>query len=336
MSPFRVRCQSCKDVMIPSITIVVPCYNEEEVIEESIITLSELLGEMEACKEITSKDSRICLIDDGSNDRTWEIIEELALKNKKIQGIKLTCNKGHQAALMAGLRATANHCDATISIDVDLQDDPLKIKEMVRLYQAGFEIVYGVRSDRSVDSPSKRWLAGAFYKTMLIFDIDIVPGHADFRLISRTAFRELSRYDEKSLFLRGLVPLLGYKSANVYYPRKKRDKGISKYPLKKSISLALDGILSLSFKPLRYISYIALLFSVISMVIMTSAIYQYFVGGVVPGWTSLVAVTSILGALQLISISVIGEYLGRIYRELKNRPLFHVEEKVGFNDDQGD
>ena len=141
---------------------------------------------------------------------------------------------------------------------------------------------------------------------------------------------------KKSLFLRGLVPLLGYKSANVYYPRKKRDKGISKYPLKKSISLALDGILSLSFKPLRYISYIALLFSVISMVIMTNAIYQYFVGGVVPGWTSLVAVTSILGALQLISISVIGEYLGRIYRELKNRPLFHVEEKVGFNDDQGD
>ena len=322
--------------MIPSITVIVPCYNEEEAITDTVITLSNILSEMETDKEITFKNSCICLVDDGSMDNTWEIIENFANTNKWVKGVRLTCNKGHQAALMAGLRTTANYCDATISIDADLQDDPLRIKDMVRLYNSGFEIVYGVRNDRSSDSRLKRWLAGAFYKTTLMFDINIVPGHADFRLISRTAFRELSKYDEKSLFLRGLVPLVGYKSANIYYPRKKRDKGVSKYPFKKSMSLALDGILSFSFKPLRYISYIALFFSAVSIAIMSSAIYQFFVGGVVPGWTSLVAITSILGALQLVSIALIGEYLGRIYKEIKNRPLFHIEQKIGFKEELTD
>ena len=314
--------------MKPSIAIVVPCYNEEEILRSSISTLLTTIDEMVSENIIDDQKSFLCLVDDGSKDRTWSIIENHSKNYAKVKGLKLSCNKGHQAALLAGLMDSMDDCDATISIDADLQDDPSKIRDMVIFYKQGFEIVFGIRSDRTSDSFIKRSLANLFYKFMIFFGIKIVDGHADFRLVSKKALKELSRYSERSLFLRGMIPLLGFKSAKIYYPRKKREKGVSKYPFRKSLSLAMDGIFSFSFKPLRYISYIAIFFTIIAIIAFIASIAQFISGNVVPGWTSIIAIITIIGAFQLASISIIGEYLGRVYKEVKRRPHYHIEDRT--------
>ena len=314
--------------MKPSIAVVVPCYNEEEILRSSISTLLTTIDEMVSENIIDDQKSFLCLVDDGSKDRTWSIIENHSKNYAKVRGLKLSCNKGHQAALLAGLMDSMDDCDATISIDADLQDDPSKIRDMVIFYKQGFEIVFGIRSDRTSDSFIKRSLANLFYKFMIFFGIKIVDGHADFRLVSKKALKELSRYSERSLFLRGMIPLLGFKSAKIYYPRKKREKGVSKYPFRKSLSLAMDGIFSFSFKPLRYISYIAIFFTIIAIVAFIASIAQFISGNVVPGWTSIIAIITIIGAFQLVSISIIGEYLGRVYKEVKRRPHYHIEDRT--------
>ena len=313
--------------MKPSIAIIVPCYNEEEILSSTISTLLATIDEMVLDNIIDNEKSCLYLVDDGSKDQTWSIIINHSKSYDNVKGLKLSCNKGHQAALLAGLMDSMDDCDATISIDADLQDDPTKIRDMVVLYKQGFEIVYGIRSDRSADSFFKRSLANLFYKFMIFFGIKIVDGHADFRLVSQKALKELSRYSERSLFLRGMIPLLGFKSAKIYYPRRKREKGVSKYPFRKSLSLAMDGIFSFSFKPLRYISYISIVFSFIAMIALAASIVQFISGSVVPGWTSLIAIITIIGAFQLASMSIIGEYLGRVYKEVKRRPHYHIDER---------
>ena len=312
----------------PAITIVVPCYNEEEILASTIPTLLATIDDMVAKNIIDEGKSRLCFVDDGSKDRTWDIIASFSAKYEIVKGLKLSCNKGHQAALLAGLMVSMDDCSATISIDADLQDDPSKIQDMVVFYSQGFEIVYGIRSDRSTDSLTKRILANLFYKLMIFFGVEIVDGHADFRLISQRALRELSKYRESSLFLRGMIPLIGFKSAKIYYPRRKRERGVSKYPFRKSLSLAMDGIFSFSSKPLRYISYISIVFSLISICTLIASIIQFISGSVVPGWTSLIAVITIMGSFQLVSISLLGEYLGRIYKEVKRRPNYHIDERI--------
>ena len=264
-----------------------PCYNEEEILNVTISTLLAIIDDMILENIIDDNNSRLCLVDDGSQDKTWDIIVNYSKLYGKVHGLKLSCNKGHQAALLAGLMESMNDVDATISIDADLQDDPLKIRDMVAFYRQGYEIVYAIRNDRSVDSFAKRSLANLFYKFMIFFGIKIVDGHADFRLVSHRALVELSRYSERSLFLRGMIPLLGFKSAKIYYSRRSREKGVSKYPFKKSLSLAMDGIFSFSFKPLRYISYISIIFSLIAVIILIVSIIQFASGSVVPGWTSI-------------------------------------------------
>ena len=313
--------------MKPSIAIIIPCYNEEEILSSTISTLLATIDEMVLDNIIDNEKSCLYLVDDGSKDQTWSIIINHSKSYDNVKGLKLSCNKGHQAALLAGLMDSMDDCDATISIDADLQDDPTKIRDMVVLYKQGFEIVYGIRSDRSADSFFKRSLANLFYKFMIFFGIKIVDGHADFRLVSQKALKELSRYSERSLFLRGMIPLLGFKSAKIYYPRRKREKGVSKYPFRRSLSLAMDGIFSFSFKPLRYISYISIVFSFIAMIALAASIVQFISGSVVPGWTSLIAIITIIGAFQLASMSIIGEYLGRVYKEVKRRPHYHIDER---------
>ena len=313
--------------MKPSIAIIIPCYNEEEILSSTISTLLATIDEMALDDIIDNEKSCLYLVDDGSKDQTWSIIINHSKSYDNVKGLKLSCNKGHQAALLAGLMDSMDDCDATISIDADLQDDPTKIRDMVVLYKQGFEIVYGIRSDRSADSFFKRSLANLFYKFMIFFGIKIVDGHADFRLVSQKALKELSRYSERSLFLRGMIPLLGFKSAKIYYPRRKREKGVSKYPFRRSLSLAMDGIFSFSFKPLRYISYISIVFSFIAMIALAASIVQFISGSVVPGWTSLIAIITIIGAFQLASMSIIGEYLGRVYKEVKRRPHYHIDER---------
>ena len=315
--------------MKPSLAIVVPCYNEEEILGTTISTLLATMHQMVLENIIDKEKSFLCLVDDGSKDKTWNIISIHSKNHENVKGLKLSCNKGHQAALLAGLMHSMDDCDATISIDADLQDDPSKIRDMVVFYQQGFEIVYGIRSDRSSDSFLKRSLANFFYKFMIFFGIKIVDGHADFRLVSRKALKELSRYSERSLFLRGMIPLLGFKAAKIYYPRRGREKGVSKYPFRKSLSLAMDGIFSFSFKPLRYISYISIIFSLIALITLTVSIVQFISGSVVPGWTSLIAIITIIGAFQLVSMSIIGEYLGRVYKEVKRRPRYHIDDRTG-------
>lgn len=312
----------------PSIVIVVPCYNEEEILNVTIPTLLATIDDMASENIIDYEKSGLCLVDDGSQDKTWSIITNYSNKYEKVNGLKLSCNKGHQAALFAGLMESMDNFDATISIDADLQDDPSKISDMVAFYRQGYEIVYGVRNDRSVDSFAKRSLANFFYKFMIFFGIKIVDGHADFRLVSKKALKELSRYSERSLFLRGMIPLLGFKSAKIYYSRMSREKGVSKYPFRKSLSLAMDGIFSFSFKPLRYISYVSVVFSLIAVIALIASIVQFVSGSVVPGWTSLIAVITIIGSFQLVSIGILGEYLGRVYKEVKRRPYYHIDDKT--------
>lgn len=306
------------------LNIVVPCFNEEEVLPETARRLGDVLDQLIA-EGLIASCSGVCFIDDGSTDRTWEIISGLAAaRPERWHGIKLARNCGHQNALMAGLTTVAG--DALVSIDADLQDDVSAIGEMVRQYLAGCHIVYGVRADRGSDTGFKRVTALAYYRLLARLGVNIVQNHADFRLLSRRALDGLAGYAEVNLFLRAIVPLLGLKTGVVTYRRAARFAGVSKYPLRRMVGLAIDGVTSFSMRPLRFITVMGLTIAALSMVISTWALCVWlFTNAAVPGWTSLLVPLSFIGGLQLLALGIIGEYVGKIYLEVKRRPRFDIE-----------
>lgn len=306
------------------ICIVIPCYNEEEVIE---ITLSKLMEKMNTLKNqgLISSNSRITLVDDGSSDKTWSIIQSYHEKYEMIEGIKLSRNRGHQNALLAGMLTVKDDFDAVISMDADLQDDIDAIDSMLKEYYDGAQIVYGVRSSRKKDTFFKRTTAEAFYKIMKVLGVDVVFNHADYRLMSKRAVDFLSRYSETNIFLRGVVPLIGLKTGIVEYERNERLAGESKYPLKKMVEFAADGITSFSIKPLRIIFSLGLFIFIVSLIMTVYFLVTYFMGKTVPGWTTIVVSIWGIGGLQLLSIGMVGEYVGKMYMETKQRPKFFVE-----------
>lgn len=304
--------------------LVIPCYNEEKVLPETSRQLKEKLNHL-ILNEKISPESRIVFVDDGSKDKTWEMISHLHLQNKIFQGIKLTRNKGHQNALLAGLMTVMDHCDITISLDADLQDDINAIDEMVDKYHEGCDIVYGVRSARKKDTVFKKITAEGFYKLINSMGAEIVYNHADYRLMSRKALEGLQSFEEVNLFLRGVVPMIGYKSDKVYYERKERFAGESKYPLKKMLAFAWEGITSLSTKPIKLISLLGGLIFIISIIMLVYSLVRHFMGETETGWTSMILSIWSLGGLQLLAIGIIGEYIGKVYLETKKRPKFIVE-----------
>ncbi len=311
--------------MTPFINIVVPCYNEEEVLPETARRLVELLDNMIA-EGIIETNSSVTFVDDGSRDRTWPLIVSLgSVRPDRIHGIKLSRNRGHQNALLAGLRNAPG--DALISIDADLQDDPNAIQKMVDLYKAGNDIVYGVRESRDTDTVFKRRTAQAYYGLLKWMGVDIVPEHADFRLMSRRALAAMDGYSEINLYIRAIVPLLGFKAAKVFYDRHPRLAGQSKYPLGRMLALAVNGITSFSMRPLRLITAMGFIMATLSFMVGIWAIaVALFSTRAVPGWASTVVPIAFVGGLQLLSMGVIGEYVGKIYLEVKRRPLFEIEE----------
>ena len=309
------------------VVIVVPCYNEEEVLQETTRQLSNVLEGMEQDKKIT--EGKLLFVDDGSRDATWHMIEQLSTENPRVMGLKLAHNVGHQQALWAGLEWAANApFDAAISIDADLQDDVHAIVEMTDRFNQGIDIVYGVRKERKTDTFFKKHTAQFFYKLMQTMGGDVVYNHADFRLMSKRALQALIAHPERNLFLRGIVRSLGYPSDFVYYDRNERYAGESKYPLSKMLNFAIDGITSFSVKPLRLITTLGVLFVLIAIGIIGYAIYEYFSGHSVAGWTSLLVSMWFIGGVILTSIGVIGEYIGKIYREVKRRPRYFIEKQI--------
>lgn len=304
--------------------IAVPCYNEEEVLPDSAQKLFAKLSDMINDGKI-SKDSRVVFIDDGSKDKTWEIISDLHRQNCMFQGIKLSRNRGHQNALLCGLMTLRDKCDAVISIDADLQDDINVFDEMVEKFESGCDVVYGVRSKRETDTFFKRFTAEAYYKILDKLGAKIIFNHADFRLMSARALEALSQFKEVNLFLRGLVPMVGFKSDIVTYERSERLLGESKYPLKKMLALAFEGITSLSTKPIKLISRIGLIIFLVSIVMLIYFLVRFFMGATVTGWAFLAVSIWAIGGLQLLAIGVIGEYIGKIYLETKARPRYIVE-----------
>jgi len=307
--------------------IIVPCFNEEEVLP---LTFSSLITVFNGLKEdglIDAEESKIIFVDDGSNDSTWDIISKESINTGFISGIKLSRNFGHQNALLAGMLET--NFDVLISIDADLQDDVSAIKEMLLEYHQGKEIVYGVRSDRSVDGIFKRTSALFFYKLISFFGIKSIYNHADFRLLSRLALSNLKEFSENDIYLRGVVPLLGLKSSVVKYKRLKRESGVTKYNLRRMIALSLSGITSFSFYPLRLISFLGFIISFISFLMIIYVLFAvWFTDSAVDGWASILVSIFFLGGIQLLSIGIIGEYLGKVFLETKKRPKYLIEEKV--------
>ena len=307
------------------LAIVVPCYNEEEVLKIASEALRNVLQDL-IQKEKIAEDSFILFVNDGSKDRTWELIEEEhAAYPTKICGVKLAGNVGHQFALTAGLMTAKDMSDVTVSIDADLQDDVNVIEEMIDKFHAGCDIVYGVRRERKTDTFFKRTSAQMFYKLMSLMGVKTVYNHADFRLMSRRAVEEFAKYKETNLFLRGMMPLVGYQTDNVYYDRRERVAGESKYPLKKMLALAFNGISSFSVKPISLILGMGLFIIFASAVALVYALISYCTGHVVPGWTSLILSIWFLGGLQLLAIGLVGQYIGKIYIEVKQRPRYNIE-----------
>ncbi len=305
--------------------MVIPCYNEEEVLEE---TTRQLVPKMHALMEQgkISKNSRILYVNDGSKDQTWPIISRLHGEYDCVSGVNLSRNRGHQNAVLAGLMYAKEHCDMAISMDADLQDDIHAIDGMVDKFNEGMDVVYGVRSSREKDSFFKKFTAEGFYKLMLWMGVDIVFNHADFRLMSKRVLDQMENYREVNLFLRGIVPLIGYPSDSVYYERNERFAGESKYPLKKMLSFAFDGITSFSIKPIRFIMTLGMLIFLVSFVILIYSVVRHFMGETVLGWSSLMVSVWALGGLQLLAIGVIGEYVGKVYLETKARPRFAIQD----------
>ena len=309
---------------IPVLYLVIPCYNEEAVLPETTKRLTEKMHTMIRAEQV-DPESRILYVDDGSKDKTWAIISEYAEAIPYVDGVKLAHNRGHQNALLAGLMTAMPLCDCAISMDADLQDDINVIDRFVEKYMEGCDVVYGVRNKRETDTFFKRTTAEGFYKFMKILGVDVVFNHADYRLMSRRALEGLSEYKEVNLFLRGIVPLIGCKSDYVYYDRAERFAGESKYPLKKMISFALDGITSFSVKPLKLISNLGILISVLSIFGLLYALISHLCGVTVAGWTAIVASIWLLGGLQMLCLGVVGGYIGKIYSEVKQRPRFLIE-----------
>ena len=305
--------------------LVIPCYNEEEVLPETSKRLKEKYTALMSAGKIDA-DSKIVFVNDGSKDRTWEMIRDLHEADPVFRGICLSRNKGHQNALMAGLMTVKSECDAAISMDADLQDDINAIDEMVDRYLEGYEVVYGVRSSRKKDTFFKRTTAQGFYKVMKAMGVETVYNHADYRLMSSRALDALSEFEEVNLFLRGIVPLVGFKSTQVTYERGERFAGESKYPLKKMIAFAVEGITSMSVRPIRMITTLGFFVFLVSLGVLIYSIVQKFLGNTVPGWAFLAVSIWALGGIQLLSIGVIGEYVGKIYLETKHRPKFIVAE----------
>jgi glycosyltransferase involved in cell wall biosynthesis len=308
------------------LAIVVPCYNEEEVLPETSRRLGELLEGL-AAKGLAHADSGVYFVDDGSRDRTWELIETLARSDKRMHGVKLSRNRGHQNALLAGLFNAPG--EVLVSVDADLQDDLAVIEQMLLRYRDGAEVVYGVRQSRTTDTVFKRATAEGFYKLMKVMGVDLVFNHADYRLMTRRVIDCLSQYSEVNLFLRGIVPQIGFRSATVFYDRAERFAGESKYPLKKMLGFAMDGITSFSVTPLRLLAGLGLVFCGLSFLMVLWVVYGTLVlGSTVPGWASSVIPIYFLGGVQLLGLGVLGEYVAKIYLETKRRPRFIVETMV--------
>lgn len=310
-----------------NIWLVIPCYNEQEVILETSKQLKEIIRSLIEREKIGTY-SRIAFVDDGSKDNTWDLIEKLFNEDELFVGIKLSRNKGHQNALLAGLMTARKYADAVISLDADLQDDVSVIEKFIDEFNNGADIVYGVRSARDTDTLFKRRTAEFFYKVMEKLGVEIVYNHADYRLMSKCALDALSDYKEVNLFLRGIVPQIGYKTSIVKYERHERFAGQSKYPLKKMLSFAIEGITSFSIKPIRLVTNTGILAFTVSIMMLVYSIIQHMVGNTVSGWTSIVVSIWALGGLQLIGLGIIGEYVGKVYLETKNRPKYIIEKVI--------
>lgn len=313
--------------MDPILYIIIPCYNEEEVLpitcEMFLEKLTSLIG-----KGKISDDSRILFVNDGSKDKTWDIICGLAERDVHFKGISQSRNRGHQNAVLAGLMDSIDKCDMTISIDCDGQDDINAMDDMVDAYLDGCDVVYGVRSKRDTDTFFKRVTAEGFYKFMSAMGVETVYNHADYRLLSNRVMKELSKYQEVNLFLRGLIPLVGFKSTSVYYERNVRIAGTTHYPLKKMLNLAIDGITSLSVKPLRLIASIGVIVAIISFIGVIWSVVMALIGHTVVGWASMTSIICFIGGIQLVCLGVIGEYVGKIYMEVKHRPRYIISERT--------
>lgn len=307
--------------------LVIPCYNEEVVLRETAKRLNEKFKKM-ILDDYISKDSKILFVDDGSKDSTWNIIEDLNRNNTIFIGLKLSRNKGHQNALLAGLMTAKEYSDMVISLDADLQDDINVIDRFVEEYYNGNEIVYGVRSKREKDTFFKRFTAESFYKLMKALGVDIIFNHADYRLMSKRTLEALSEFKEVNLFLRSIIPLIGFKSSIVVYERNERFAGSSKYPFKKMLSFAFDGITSFSVKPIRIITAIGTAIFVISTLFFIYSLIMKFLDKTIIGWTSLICSIWMIGGIQLLCLGVIGEYIGKIYGEVKARPKYIIEKKL--------
>lgn len=310
--------------MADTLYVVIPCYKEEEVLPETSKRMKEKMNTLISKGKISEK-SRVMFVNDGSTDRTWEIIKDLHSKDKLFSGVNLSRNRGHQNALLAGLMTAKNYADMVISMDADLQDDINAIDEMVDKYYDGCDVVYGVRSSRAKDTFFKKFTAEGFYKIMKAMGADIVFNHADYRLMSKRALEGLAEFKEVNLFLRGIVPEIGYKSGIVEYERAERFAGESKYPLKKMLSFAFDGITSFSIKPIRFIIDLGFLISFISVIALIWSICVKIWGNSEAGWASIMASIWLIGGIELLSIGVIGEYVGKMYKETKHRPRFIIE-----------
>ena len=315
--------------------MVVPCYNEEQVLDETTRQLSAKIQNLIHSGKISDK-SRILYVNDGSKDQTWMIISRLHEEYSLVSGLNLSRNRGHQNAVLAGLMYAKQHCDAAISMDADLQDDINAIDEMVEKFNQGTDVVYGVRSSRKKDTFFKKFTAEGFYKIMKWMGVDIVFNHADYRLMSKRVLDQMEHYKEVNLFLRGMVPLIGYPSDNVYYERQERFAGESKYPLKKMLSFAFDGITSFSVKPIRFILSLGMLIFFISMGILIYSIVRHALGETVLGWSSLMVSIWALGGLQLLAIGIVGEYIGKMYLETKKRPRFAIQEVLNDVEENGE
>lgn len=313
--------------MTPVLYMIIPCYNEEEVLP---ITSGMFLQKMEELEEkgLVSPDSKILFINDGSKDKTWEIIQELSRKDRHFMGISQSRNRGHQNAVLAGLMEAKDRCDITISIDCDGQDDINAMDEMVKAYLDGCEVVYGVRSKRDTDTFFKRFTAESFYKLMNWLGAEVVFNHADYRLISSKVLKELQNFKEVNIFLRGMIPLVGFKSTSVYYERHERIAGESHYPLSKMLALAFNGITSLSVKPLRMIITLGFLISILSFIGVIWSVVVSLMGNSVAGWASIVSMVCFIGGIQLLCLGVIGEYIGKIYLEVKARPRYIISDRT--------
>ena len=311
----------------PVLYVVIPCYNEEKVLPETAPMFKEVVEHLTS-DNLIDKESKILFVNDGSNDATWDIIEDLSTQDAVYTGVSLSKNRGHQNALLAGLMESRKKCDIAISIDCDGQDDITKIRDMVCKYEDGYDIVYGVRSSRETDTMFKRLSAEGFYKLLNSMGVEAVFNHGDYRLMSARALDALSQFSEVNLFLRGMVPLLGFKNTTVEYTRRKRVAGKSHYSLRKMMKLAFNGITSLSTTPIHIISVLGIVFSFIGLIGIIWAIVSAAMGLTVAGWTSLVCIVCLLGGLQLLALGIIGEYIGKLYLESKHRPRYIIEKRT--------